>query len=102
MNRQMASSSRASASISRMWIEPMTEQVREAFADGDRERAFWAEHRAEFMAAYPKQVVAVRDGAVIAVSNDLFELQRELHAKGLNMSDLWVEYFDPEPRRLSL
>ena len=81
----------------------MTEEtVREAFRRGDEERAFWAAHMDEFRAKYPDQLVAVKDGDVVAASKTLPELVKELEARGLRPTDVRVKFITVTPRHWAL
>lgn len=78
------------------------EAVRQAFREGDRERAWWNEHRSEMRAKYPEKVVAVKDGKVVAVVDDLYSLPAALEARGLHLADTWIEYMRTQPKRWML
>jgi hypothetical protein len=61
--------------------------------DAERVREFWDEHYEEFLHDYPERFVAVRDGKVVATSEDLFLLADKLAALGLDrVRDVHVEF----------
>ena len=55
-----------------------------SFEESKRIHAFWLEHQDEFLARYPEQFVAVKDGNVVAANPDLAMLFYELRDLGLN------------------
>lgn len=66
-------------------------------------RAFWAAHYQEFLARYPNEYVAVRDGDVVAASESLAELEGALRDRRLDpRRDVWIEYIDTDPGSLIL
>lgn len=68
-----------------------------AFRRAAEERAFWNAHRGEFLAAYPDQFVAVKDGRVVATGRNLEEIVARLTAIGLRPTDIWMQHFDAHP-----
>ena len=71
---------------------PSIEQAKEALRDAEKEDAYWAEHFEDLLANYRDQLVAVKDGVVVAAAHDLFELVRALEEKQIDIGDTWVEY----------
>ena len=89
--------------MQRVTLTPDEEaRVRESFRQGELERAWWNEHRAEMRAKYPEKVVAVKDGQVVAVTDDLFEMPGALAAVGLTAPETWIEYMRTQPKRWML
>lgn len=67
--------------------------------EADRERAFWNEHYQDFVQKYPDQFVAVHDGQVIAVSDDLEPFIRAIKDKGYAPGKVWSKYiYGSSPR----
>jgi hypothetical protein len=73
------------------------DQLRALFKRAEEEQAFWTAHYDEFLSKYPNQFVAVLDGEVVATSAHLQELELLLRERGLKPTDVWTEYFDPDP-----
>ena len=62
----------------------------------EKERAFWGKHFREFREKYPDQYVIVHNGEVIGTSPDIHEVEALLHAKGLDIRDVWMKFMaDP-------
>jgi hypothetical protein len=61
--------------------------------DADREDVFWQTHYDEFLAKYPDQFVAVRDGRVVATAYDLRDVLASLRAQGLEPTETWIQHF---------
>jgi hypothetical protein len=71
---------------------PSHEEINTRWQEAERQRLFWEEHYQEFLRAYPDQFVAVHDGDVVAVSDDLQDLNASLKRLRLQPSDVWVRY----------
>ncbi len=81
---------------------PSLEGSRERFYERDRELQCWADHQAEFVKLYPDQFVAVRDGSVVAVADDIVELRQKLAEKSLGFDDVVSSYIETDFSRLIL
>ena len=81
---------------------PSHEQITAAFAEARREQAFWQENYRRFAKQYPDRFLAVRDGEVIAVADDPFELADAIRALGFEPSQVWTSFVPAEPMRLLL
>ena len=83
---------------------PTEESIRAAFAEAEKEAAFWREHYDTYLAQYPDQFVAVAkaDGQVVAVSPDLMYLLGVIDGKGLKVSQVWVEFMAATPHHVML
>ena len=68
-----------------------------------RVRQFWDEHYEQLLREYPDKYVAVRDGQVVAVNDDLALLVYDLRDKGLDVRrDVDVEFVSERMARLLL
>lgn len=77
-----------------MSIEPPSlEELTAKLNEAEREYRFWQEHYQEFLRRYPDQFVAVHDGQVVAVSDDLSDLTASLANLDLRPTDVWSHYF---------
>ncbi len=77
-------------------------QIREAFAEGERRRDFWAANYRRLAAIYPEQFIAVRDGCVVAAEPDLVPLVDRLADLSLDLRDTYIEFMALNPRPLIL
>ena len=73
--------------------------IRQAEADAERSRKFFAANRAKFREQYPDQWVGVFREQLVGVSPDLKDLFRQAEAQGIRRSDVLVEFLDTKPRR---
>ena len=83
---------------------PSEESIRAAFADAEKEAAFWREHYATYLAQYPDQFVAVAkaDGQVVAASPSLDGVIRLAEARGFGLGGVWIEFIAATPLHVSL
>ncbi len=63
----------------------------------DPQQQFWSANHQVFLKRYPDQFVAVKDGAVIANSPDLFRLVQILESKGVSPPQAWVRFVTTDP-----
>lgn len=73
-----------------------------AWQQSEERRAFWDAHRAELVAAYPDQFVAVVDGGVIAADPDLLSLVQQVRAAGHELTVVWIEFMATDRHKLLL
>lgn len=81
---------------------PSLEGLRERFYERDRELQWWADHHAELVKLYPDQFVAVRDGSVVAVADDIVDLRQKLAEKSLGFDDVISSFIRSDPSKLIL
>jgi hypothetical protein len=83
---------------------PGEESIRVAFAEAEKEAAFWREHYDPYLAQYPDQFVAIAkaDHHVVATSPDLLHLVGVIEGKNLSVRDVWVQFMAATPRHLML
>ena len=81
---------------------PTREEIIAAFAEAKREQAFWQENYHRLAKQYPNQFLAVRDGEIIAVASDPFELADKIRALGFEPPHVWTRFISAEPMRLLL
>lgn len=83
---------------------PGIDSVRRARAAADVESAFWREHHAALVKAYPDQFVAVvKDlGRAVAADPDLYRLIDLVAERGLDLRQVWVRYMAATPMRVAL
>ena len=70
----------------------MTAELRAAFAEAERRDRFWADNYAEFLVRYPEQMVAAKDGEIVAAAGNLHELEATLLGLGLRPLDVSVQW----------
>ena len=80
------------------------ESIRAAFAEAEKEAAFWREHFQEFVARYPDQFVAVArtDWRVVAASPSLDGVIRLAEQQGYRVGSVWIEFIAATPLHVSL
>ncbi|MGH2587731.1 MAG: DUF5678 domain-containing protein, partial [Dehalococcoidia bacterium] len=83
-------------------IAPASEEVLAWFREAWRESGFWQENYQRLAKEYPDQHLAVRDGEVIAVGKDPWELVSNIRAAGFEPSDVWMRFIPAKPLRLLL
>lgn len=72
---------------------PSIEGLLPALALGRERQLWWDAHYAELLALYPERFVAVKDGEVVATSEDLFLILDDVHALGLRSpEDVSIEF----------
>lgn len=81
---------------------PDLEEAAAVLREGRREQAFWDANYADLARRYPERYIAVHDGAVVAVSDDLPTLEAAVRRRGLDIRRAWVRYVSPNPRRYIL
>jgi hypothetical protein len=83
---------------------PSEESIRAAFAEGDREAAFWREHYDDYVKLYPDQYVAVAraDGQVVIACRNLDYLLGYLAGKDLDVRQMWVKFMVATPGHVIL
>jgi len=86
-------------------ITPELEQsARRSWDAAAAEDAFWRDHEAIYLAAYPDQFVAAAkdDGRVVAADPDLVRLVGRVRASGLDVQRVWVRFMMATPISLAL
>lgn len=73
------------------------EAAKAAWERAEKERMFWREHQAEYLARYPNRFVAVVGGNVIADGVSLDEILAGLEKQGVEPTDALVRYFNADP-----
>ena len=73
--------------------------IRQAEADAERSRKFFAANRAKFREQYPDQWVGVFREQLVGVAPDWKDLFQAADAQGLRRSDVLMEFLDTKPRR---
>jgi hypothetical protein len=83
---------------------PSEQSIRAAFAEAEKEAAFWREHRQEFVARYPDQFVAVArtDWQVVAASPSLEAVIGLAEKQGHRIGSVWIELIAATPLHVSL
>jgi hypothetical protein len=83
---------------------PIDENIRAAFAEAEKEAAFWRERYQEFVARYPDQFVAVAraDWHVVAASPSLDGVIRPAEQRGYRVGSVWIEFIAATPLHVSL
>jgi hypothetical protein len=83
---------------------PSEERIRAAFAEAERESAFWREHYDGYLAQYPDQFVAVAkiDRQIVAASPSLEGVIRLAEARGFGLGSVWIEFIAATPLHVSL
>ena len=81
---------------------PSLEGLRERFHERGIEVQWWADHQAEFVKLYADQFVAVRNGVVVAVADDIVELRQKLAEKALSFDDVISSFIRSDPSKLLL
>src|SRR4051812_7415530 len=78
--------------------------IRAAFAEGEKEDAFWREHYQEFVERFPDRFVAVAraNGQVVASSSSLDYLFGFLAGREIDVKQVWVQFIAATPRHVSL
>ena len=81
-----------------------SERIRRAFAEAEREDAFWHEQYDHYLELYPDQFVAVArsDGRFVAAHQDLDALIEAITKEGLMVRDVWSRFMRAAPIRLAL
>jgi hypothetical protein len=86
----------------RMMPLPSLERARKALEAGEVEQAFWDKHWDDFLERYPEQFVAVKDGQVLAASEDLQEVLQVVQAAGVEPAEIWIQFLTKSPGFLLL
>ena len=73
--------------------------IRQAEADAERSRQFFAANRAKFLEQYPDQWVGVFREQLVGVAPDWKDLFQAAEAQGIRRGDVLVEFLDTKPRR---
>ena len=73
--------------------------IRQAEADAERSRKFFAANRAKFREQYPDQWVGVFREQLVGVAPDWKELFQAAEEQGIRRGDVLVEFLDTKPRR---
>ena len=73
--------------------------IRQAEADAERSRQFFAANRAKFLELYPDQWVGVFREQMVGVAPDWKDLFQAAEAQGIRRGDVLVEFLDTKPRR---
>ena len=73
--------------------------IRQAEADAERSRKFFAANRAKFLEQYPDQWVGVFREQLVGVAPDWKDLFQAAEAQGIRRGDVLVEFLDTKPRR---
>lgn len=81
---------------------PTQEAIAAMFREAWREQAFWQENYQRLALEYPDKHLAVRDGEVIAVGDDPFDLVDKIRALGIEPGDVWTSFIPAQPMRLLL
>ncbi len=81
---------------------PSLDRAHEGLLAAEEEAAFWKAHHEEFLAKYPEQFVAVRDGTVVGVAPDLYQLIARLAVAGIEPPMVWVRFITEHPSNLLL
>ena len=75
--------------------------IRQAEADAERSRKFFAANRAKFREQYPDQWVGVFREQLVGVSPDLKDLFRQAEAQGIRRGAVKADFMDTKPRRVA-
>lgn len=80
------------------------ENIRAAFAEAEKETAFWREHYDTYLTQYPDQFVAVSraDGRVVVASANLDYLLGFLAGRGLDVQQVWLKFIAATPQHVTL
>ena len=73
--------------------------IRQAEADAERSRQFFAANRAKFREQYPDQWVGVFREQLVGVAPDWKDLFQAAEEQGIRRSDVLMEFLDTKPRR---
>ena len=76
--------------------------VRAARAAAETEQEWWTTHYAEYLAQYPEQFVAVKDGNVLTANADLQHLLAALARERIEPTSVWVRFITADPHRITL
>ena len=87
-----------------MAVIPSLESARRAWAEAEREDAFWHEHYEHYLKHYPDQFVAVtkEDGQFVAADPDLDRVLDAIGESGLAVRQVWVRWMAATPMRIAL
>jgi hypothetical protein len=83
---------------------PGEESIRAAFAEAEKEGAFWREHWDTYVTQYPDQFVAVTkaDGRVVTANSTLDYVLGFVDGKGLHVGQVWIKFIAATPLHVSL
>jgi hypothetical protein len=83
---------------------PNEASIRAAFAEAEKEAAFWREHYQEYVGQYPDQFVAVSkdEKTVVATGHSLDYLLGFIEGRGLRVRQMWVKFIAATPQHVSL
>jgi hypothetical protein len=84
------------------FVMPSDDEIRAMFAEARREQAFWEEHYPRLVQEHPDRFIAVREGKVIAVGNDPYELADAIRAAGFEPGQVWPKFMMATPIRYIL
>lgn len=80
------------------------ENIRAAFAEAEKETAFWREHYDTYLARYPDQFVAVSkaDRRVVGASANLDYLLGFIAGRGFDVQQVWLKFIAATPQHVTL
>ena len=80
------------------------ENIRAAFAEAEKETAFWREQYDTYLARYPDQFVAVSraDRRVVVASANLDYLLGFIAGQGLDVQQVWLKFIAATPQHVTL
>jgi hypothetical protein len=83
---------------------PSEESIRAAFAEAEKEDAFWREHYPTYLKQYPDQFVAVSraDRRVVVASASLDYLLGFIAGRGLDVQQVWLKFIAATPLHVAL
>lgn len=81
---------------------PTTEEIVARIREAERASAFFQKNYDSLRRQYPDQHIALREGEVVAVGSDSWELVDTIEAAGFGLSDVWTFFVPAEPMRLLL
>ena len=69
----------------------------ELWRKAEEDDQYWDGRYPELRAMYPDQLVATRGREIVATGADLFDIARELEAKGIDQRDVRVRFISAKP-----
>lgn len=76
---------------------PDLQGAEEAFERARIKDAFWQDHFPRLLAKHRDSFVAVAEREVVAVDRDLYQLVDALRARGLDPTEVWIQFMTDDP-----
>jgi hypothetical protein len=81
---------------------PTDDELVARIREAERASAFFQDSYDTFRLQFPNQHIALREGKVVAVGDDSWDLVNTIEAAGMLLSDVWTFFVPAEPMRLLL